>query len=652
MSASNPHGGQKFAFNGQPFSGVQFLPSTSGVKYGFNGLPVSALYPPSNATFAISSASAFAPRWANPSPFTAAGSASLSMRGTLPARFAASGSSSTSFIAEPSPRSTIYEPMGLSTGEVTASVAATIAPIAADAAPGVLGAISLPAAPSPLGLTGAVIHTPFDFFYNRIWIVPASLTPINPRLHTNIPFGIFNAYEAANTLATITPVGATGLTLDISAPSAFGALEMRTVNVQIDETAPMSVDATFTFAFSTGSGVLNFAATVSDFVVMLPDDGVVETWGWLTNVMVSQDGEEQRVALRTTPRRSLEFSFLLDQPERRAQYRRWHRSVGFRTYVPLYWYAARITAAVSGGATRIYFDPAKTDVRAGESIVVVDPLAYTGQLAVISTMETDGATLTGPIAGAVTADMLVCPALSCRFIDGTGLSMTHVTGTAKFKFETMVPRAAFARPGAAPVIATFDGYDILDRMPVSRGENDETFQVSYELFDGDTGITDLDQAWLHPRVLMPRVFRIPRERDPGEMDFWRNFLDARKGQHAAFLASTWQPDLVLTSPPDGSNVLTLTESYYVTELFPYGTYKRLALTSAAGVAAVKVDSATANPDGTATLHLTAPYGATSDERNVSMVSFLNLVRLGEDSVKLTHDQVYSTLEMKLRTVDA
>lgn len=46
MSAVDPNGGQKYWFNGLPYSGIGIIARPSGpLKYWFNGLPVASLIP-------------------------------------------------------------------------------------------------------------------------------------------------------------------------------------------------------------------------------------------------------------------------------------------------------------------------------------------------------------------------------------------------------------------------------------------------------------------------------------------------------------------------------------------------------------------------------------------------------------------------------
>lgn len=505
---------------------------------------------------------------------------------------------------------------------------------------------------SVLDFDGAIAGTPFDAWYDRIWIFPPVLRPINPQLDTDIPFGIFNAFNALATLSSISASGNTGLTLDIEATDTIAGLTVRDVNIQIGPTAPSTVSAFYTFVFDLDSVTFTFLATVVDFVTMFPDDPVTEILGWKTQIITNFDGSEQRIALREEPRRNVEFSFLLDARERRQQYRRMHRSLGADIVVPFYWYGARVAAAASAGATQIYFDPAKTDVRDGDYIVISDPVTLTGQIATIDEVQSDGATLTGTLASAITTRMIVAPGFFCRLIDRTGLKMRTVAGEVEIKAESLISRPDFARPGSAVTISTFGGYNVLDRQPVARIDSDEIFEAGYDLIDYDVGRAQIDMGWSHPFVSGRRQFRIDREGNPAEMDFWRDFLDATRGQQAAFLMQTWHSDLVPVANPEvSSNLITLPNAEYATELFPYETYKRLVIVSASGTVYREVESVEVEEDGTASVYLANEFGDDPADVAISRISFLNLVRLASDSVKLVHGRRYTILEMQIRTVD-
>lgn len=499
-----------------------------------------------------------------------------------------------------------------------------------------------------------IAGTPHDEWYNRIWVFPPVLRPVNPQLDTDIPFGIFNAFRATVTLDAITATGATGLTLDIVVTDTIGALAVRTVNIQIGVDAPASILANYLFEFDLGSGALAFIATVVDFVTMFPDDPVTEVWSWKTQVLTNFDGSEQRIALREVPRRMLDFFFLLDQEQRRQQYRRFHRSLGNRIVVPFYWYGARITQDVSAGATQIYFDPAKTNIRDGEYLIIGDPVTLTGQLVTIDEVQADGATIEGTLSEDITTRMIAAPGIEMRLIDKAGgLRMKTLAGEINVKAESLTNRTTFARLGSSSVITVHDGYDVLDIQPIARDDSDEIFEAGYELIDNETGPVFIDQNWSHPFVSGSRKFRIDREGDSTELDYWRDFLEGKRGRQTPFLFQTWHSDLFLAADVEAeSNVIILPTVEYATELFPFETYKRLAIVTANGTIYRTVESATIEADGTTTLLLVGEFGSDPGDTTILRVSFLNLVRLGSDDVTLVHDRRYSILELNIRTVDA
>lgn len=91
-----------------------------------------------------------------------------------------------------------------------------------------------------------------DFYY-RIFIIPRKTIVNAARAGVDYEFQIWSAFpNTTNTLNSITPSGpgSSEVTLDVSAPQAFGILELRTVKAQLTEDAPTSVLADFLFVFT------------------------------------------------------------------------------------------------------------------------------------------------------------------------------------------------------------------------------------------------------------------------------------------------------------------------------------------------------------------------------------------------------------------
>lgn len=494
----------------------------------------------------------------------------------------------------------------------------------------------------------------FDYYY-RIWVLPEVLNAQNPVTDVPIPFAIWNAFPQPliNPLNAILPTNALGLTLDFSPGDEWRAIEYREVNVTITPAAPLTIAAEFEFDFGDGTGLFFFNATIADFVQMIPDDTVTETWSWLTDVMASRNNTEQRISLRATPRRTIKYGFLLEnEDERRRQYQRWYKSLGSRIILPFYQYHTRLTQDSLSGASKLWFDPAKTDVRDGEFVIVMDEATVTGHLVKLETVEADGATTDSPLTFDAFARLIVAPTFTSRLNDRTGLTMKQVTGHIDVQATVLTYRASFKRPGSEAVILTYDGLPVLHLRPIAAGETPELFDANYDTVDSETGVEDIFVSWPHPVVGTSRKYTIRRRQNPAEMDWWRDFFDTVLGQREPFLMPTWFPDLVVAEDPGpGTGILRIVNKDYASRYFPYDTFKRLQIETEAGIIWRKVLAVTENPDGSASLQLDITFGGTPDDVTINRVSFLNLVRLSTDTVTLTHGRLRTQIELPTRTVD-
>lgn len=498
-------------------------------------------------------------------------------------------------------------------------------------------------------------HFFFDFYF-RIWVVPDVLEQQNPVVGVAIPFAIWNAYPypPTNELTGITATAGDGLTFDFAPGEVYRAIEYKTVHLTITPDAPINIDASFAFEFDLGTGHFRFKATIADFVQMIPDPPVTETWAWLTDVIESRNNTEQRIALRSTPRRSIKFGFLLeDETERRRQYNRWFKSLGNQIILPYYQYHTKARRTSDVGESKLYFDPALTDLRDGEFAIVMDESTVTGHLVKIATVDVDGATLDSPLNFAVGTNMLIVPAFMSRLNDRSGLAMKMVTGHIDVAALAVNYREEFKRPGSAAVIQTYDGLPVLHLRPIANGETPEIFDANYSVIDSQVGASAMFVSWPHPVVGTTRKWTIRRRTNPADMDWWRDFLDTLLGQREPFLMPTWFADLALAAAPvPSANSIRVVGSDYANFYFPFDTFQRLQLETEAGaVIWRKVLAATKDPDGATTLTLDTPLGADPADVAIAKVSFLNKVRLANDTVTLTHEKLRTQIELAIKTVD-
>lgn len=509
--------------------------------------------------------------------------------------------------------------------------------------------------PNPLAnSTGSIVRQEFLFdFYFKIWIVPNRLEMRNPRIGVDIPFNVWNAFPYRHNLTAINGTNAEGLELDTSAPDTFYEIEYREVNIQILPTAPLTVDAVFEFVFQWGSGLFNFIAERASVVNITPDVPVKEIWSWLTDIIVTDNGREQRIALRTVPRRSQTTKLIaLNKEEVRVKFDQMLLDFVGEVVMPYFQYATPTTQPALVGATGLAFDPSKTDIREGEYALIITKSA--DQLVRFASISEAGATLDAPLTIDVPATSLVVPALPSLVDAGAAFRRYAVHDVAEMELTSRVTqhREVFSRPGSQTVIPTLDGLYVLSRRPLANGTVDDRFDTGAKIVDFETGPLETSTHWLHSQIEGPRQYLIKRAHEPAEMDFWRDFFDTVKGRQLSFLTPTYREDgYIAERPADGAGTLRLAGTRYSTVFFQQGPYSHLRLWTDAGYHDVTVSDATALEDGNDEIVFEPALPAGELWRNVNNFSFLAKVRLGTDDVELEHYALDTILNLTLRTVD-
>ena len=165
--------------------------------------------------------------------------------------------------------------------------------------------------PGRIGVGGASF---IDQWYNHIHITPDPLALGNLLSNQTRTVEVWNAFFTNATLNTVTPANDTGLVLNqpASPPLIYPPLAARTYSLQISTIGPATIAATYTFSFNLETAVLVVTGVRTIIFSMLPDwsKPMTERLEWMTEVMTSRGGYEQRVQLRQVPRRTLEYDIL------------------------------------------------------------------------------------------------------------------------------------------------------------------------------------------------------------------------------------------------------------------------------------------------------------------------------------------------------
>jgi hypothetical protein len=159
----------------------------------------------------------------------------------------------------------------------------------------------------------------FDDYYNRIHINPAALELGNVASEQTSPVLIWNAYLSSKRLQSIDGIEE-GISVSgqPATPLTFSALQERVWNINVTDEGASVINANLVWEFGTDQAQLKITGTRIVAFGFLVDwsKPVNESLAWLTDILQSKSGHEQRRALRIAPRVSYTADLLLYDAER------------------------------------------------------------------------------------------------------------------------------------------------------------------------------------------------------------------------------------------------------------------------------------------------------------------------------------------------
>lgn len=514
---------------------------------------------------------------------------------------------------------------------------------------GVAGALATPDTPDlPDGVSGTPLRAFADLFYFRIWPIPAVLDVQNPKRNTPIPFKLWNAFLTSNTLNVITPTDLPDITLDAAPGLVFTRLALLTVNAEIGDDAPISIDGNFAFTFDFSDTALRFIAILADILPIQADGSILEILEWKTNVLTNFNGSENRIAIRPRPRRSFGMTLLIgDDAERKVLYDKLFKTAALTVIAPSYQYQSRLKVATAIGDNKLYTNVRRADLRVAEDVLIA---TRDGEFFLYQVDEVfaDYVTVTTAFSQVIDKGAIVCGAFPGRFPNKTALQMAARGGQCNITVNLVDSREQVAWPDNGVAVPTFNDKPLLLRNPLANEQAAEAFDVGLDVIDNETGKPSFFSGWSQAFIEGPRQYLIQSLLDQDDLEFWRNFLDEIKGSQKSFYTPTYREDLIRF---EGSTFLpgeiTVVGTEYAAQYAALPPYAQLELVTSAGTFHVKVSNAE-NLGDRSRIHFVVPIDADLTDAEVTRISYLMLCRLGSDVVKLTHTTDHTIVDLSLR----
>lgn len=495
----------------------------------------------------------------------------------------------------------------------------------------------LPVSVNSRKLQGSVAKSYTEDYYDRIHIVPASLALGNLLSSQTRTISVWNAWRSQSvSLQSIARTNAEGIDLTgPEPPQTFAPLQQRDWTVGITLLGPPDIDATLSWVFANGA-VAKAIITGTRVVVFAwaPDwsDGIRETLAWLTDLMQSPTGAEQRRALRATPRRSVEATVIVTERERVYADLALFAWGARRWALPIWWDVTWLSAPVEAGSPAIALDTTGMDYVVGGLAVLRGATAFDVEVVEIDQVRADGLDLVRPVQATWGIGSRVYPARLAQL--------------------SSQPQQTRRTDRATNLDVSFDitepcDWPALDTLPMYRGapvwevppdeSTDLTAQYQRLLQTLDNSInapvvTDLAGIGFFSQQ---HAFW---QRARSDQDTLRRLLYALKGRWAAIWWPTFADDLTLAAPV-GAGAITIDVAAVGYTRFgaPYGGRSDLRISLYDGTVYYRrILSAAGVGTDVERLTLDSALGAAIDLGDIQRISFLQLVRQDSDSIDLQH----------------
>lgn len=355
---------------------------------------------------------------------------------------------------------------------------------------------------------------------------------------------------------------------------------------------------------------------------------ILERLAWLTDVISKRSGAEQRRALRSGARRSLEYKVTpLNAVERATLENFIHKALSDMEPVlfPIWTDSERLTAQLSAGASSIPLSTATKDYDAG-GYVILRRAVDDYEVIEIDSITGSAINLAVNTAETWPAGAVIAPARPGYFrplVPGSRFSRDgkHIT----VGFE-ILPSSVSSNRFASVSLTQYRSRDVLlDRPEVSEDRN-EAFEREAARVDFETGVFGYDGGGMNAPFQTHDYRRKLRTR--AEIADFLGFLALRRGRLSPFWAPSWGADFDVTA---GGGSLTFRECGYAANVNAAEGRRDVSLSYADGTTRLRRLSAPVNNgDGTETATLNLSATGTG----LQLASYLRFCRLEADAVEL------------------
>ncbi|WP_151979773.1 hypothetical protein [Acinetobacter guerrae] len=475
----------------------------------------------------------------------------------------------------------------------------------------------------------------FEDYYNRIHISPTSLVLGNVASEQVSTVNLWNAYLVPKNLQSI---GGTEEGLNVSGqsnpPFNFAALQERAWNINIQPDGPSTIDVTLIWQFGSDQAVLHITGTRIVAFAWLIDwtNPVNESLQWLTDILQSQSGYEQRRSMRVAPRITFDADILVYDRERQyfdLAMIGW----GAKTFaMPIWPQQQWLNEAHNIGALIIYCDTTNRNFRANRLALLRGHTAFENETVEIESVLADRLILKRPLQQNWPRGTCLSPAVTAQLNDQPQLTKrtdrmmrTHVTLNVTESVDHLE---------ALPAL-TYRNYPVLADVPNESEDLTHSYERLLNQLDNKTGLRlQKDNALATFSIYQYAWMTVGRVAQSN----LRSLFYALRGSQKAIWLPSFSDDLTVKAVIVASGQ-TLDIQWCGYTRFARGQLGRQdiqIILKNGSVLYRRITSATEVDGSTERLAVDQSFASQINPTDIFRISFMSLCRLSNDTVVFEH----------------
>lgn len=475
-------------------------------------------------------------------------------------------------------------------------------------------------------------------WFEKLLAYPSVIELGNILTITTRDIEIYNSFrDVAQTLSTATNNAGTGISFDNlpTLPATIPPNNGRIFQVVVSTQGQPTIDGTLDF--TTSLYPLSIAITGTRVVMMAwePHGEIQETLEFLTDILRSANGKEQRIRVRNYPRQVFDLFYHIPEGEElrklEAFLYKWHpQTFG----VPVWFEAKKLTAAATTGDTTLYLPTSYADFREGSLLIVwsdyktYDALEI-GTINANSIVTTSGVTRDYPRGAKV---MPLRTAITKQEISGDKYPVNLHTVAIKFYItDNEVDIGSTAGFSSYNSKVMFD-----DPNWIPRETNTDTLKNNVHSIDNLIGSPIQFSDWVNSHFISSKGFFC---RNPQKVWEMRQVLHALAGRQKSFYLPTFYNDMVvvntLTNGTDAMDIENISYTDFVNATQPN---KSLYIVLNDGTIITReVQSASVIDATTERLIVDANWPYDILPTDIRRISYLRLGRFARDEFEINHN---------------